>query len=42
MVVDPGLELIIKKRGMEPQGGGEVTLNCPNIKQLKPIMVWVS
>ncbi|XP_075228720.1 putative RNA 3'-terminal phosphate cyclase-like protein isoform X2 [Lycorma delicatula] len=39
MVVDPGLELIIKKRGMEPQGGGEVTLNCPNIKQLKPIML---
>lgn len=39
LVVDPGLDLTVKKRGMEPEGGGEVVLVCPTIRQLKPILV---
>ncbi|RZF44523.1 hypothetical protein LSTR_LSTR002296 [Laodelphax striatellus] len=39
MVIDPGLELTIKKRGVEPLGGGEVHFVCPSIKQLKPIQL---
>uniref|UniRef100_A0A1B6CPZ4 RNA 3'-terminal phosphate cyclase domain-containing protein n=1 Tax=Clastoptera arizonana TaxID=38151 RepID=A0A1B6CPZ4_9HEMI len=39
LVVDPGLNITVKKRGMEPEGGGEVNFVCPVIRQLKPILV---
>lgn len=37
LVISCDLSLVIKKRGMEPEGGGEVELNCPTIRQLKPV-----
>ncbi|KAL1457397.1 hypothetical protein WDU94_007634 [Cyamophila willieti] len=37
LVVDPGIELTVRKRGMEPEGGGEIFFNCPNIKSIKPV-----
>ncbi|KAL1129327.1 hypothetical protein AAG570_013856 [Ranatra chinensis] len=36
IVIDPGIKLDIIKRGMEPEGGGEVHFVCPVLK-LKPI-----
>lgn len=39
LVVDDGLELKITKRGMAPEGGGEVLFKCPVRKQLKPIQL---
>ena len=39
LVVDDGLELKITKRGMAPEGGGEVLFNCPVRRQLKPIQL---
>ncbi|PSN55155.1 RNA 3'-terminal phosphate cyclase-like protein [Blattella germanica] len=39
LVVDDGLELKITKRGMAPEGGGEVVFKCPVRKQLKPIQL---
>ena len=33
------VDIIIKKRAVEPNGGGEIEFNCPNIKQLKPVQV---
>lgn len=39
LIVDDGLELKINKRGMAPEGGGEVLFRCPNRKQLKPLVV---
>lgn len=38
-VEDPGLELKIVKRGARPQGGGEVHLRVPFVKQLQPIQL---
>ncbi|KAK3924900.1 putative RNA 3'-terminal phosphate cyclase-like protein [Frankliniella fusca] len=38
LLVDDGMELKINKRGMAPEGGGEVLFRCPNRKQLKPIV----
>lgn len=35
--VDSGLELKIVRRGAPPLGGGQVVLQCPIVKQLKPI-----
>jgi|ERR1712216_234572 len=35
--VEDGLEFKIKKRGAPPEGGGEVLLKCPVVKELKPI-----
>ena len=39
LVVDDGFELKITKRGMAPEGGGEVKFKCPVRKQLKPIQL---
>jgi len=39
LVVDDGLELKITKRGMAPEGGGEVVFKCPVRRQLKPIQL---
>lgn len=39
MMTGENVELIIKKRAVEPLGGGEITLSIPNIKQLKPVQV---
>lgn len=39
MLAGESVELIIKKRAVEPLGGGEITLSIPNIKQLKPVQV---
>ncbi|CAH1400134.1 unnamed protein product [Nezara viridula] len=38
IVVDPGIDFKINKRGLEPDGGGEITFTCPSLK-LKPIQV---
>ncbi|XP_014248342.1 probable RNA 3'-terminal phosphate cyclase-like protein [Cimex lectularius] len=38
IVVDPGIEMQIKKRGMEPEGGGEIYFHCPIVK-LKAIQM---
>jgi RNA 3'-terminal phosphate cyclase-like protein len=37
LIVDEGLELKVNKRGMMPNGGGEVTFTCPVRKNLKAI-----
>ncbi|XP_066994846.2 RNA 3'-terminal phosphate cyclase-like protein [Anabrus simplex] len=37
LLVDDGLEFKITKRGMAPEGGGEIIFKCPVRKQLKPI-----
>ncbi|KAK7794793.1 hypothetical protein R5R35_004132 [Gryllus longicercus] len=37
LLVDDGLEFKITKRGMAPEGGGEVIFKCPIRKQLKSI-----
>jgi len=39
LVVNDGLALNITKRGMAPEGGGEVVFKCPVRKQLKPIQL---
>lgn len=39
LLVDDGLELKITKRGMAPEGGGEVVFKCPVRRQLKPIQL---
>ncbi|XP_069700303.1 RNA 3'-terminal phosphate cyclase-like protein [Periplaneta americana] len=39
LVVDDGLELKVTKRGMAPEGGGEVIFKCPIRKQLKAIQL---
>lgn len=41
LVVDDGLDLKINKRGMAPEGGGEVHFRCPNRKQLRPLVVGI-
>lgn len=38
LVVDDGLDLKINRRGMAPEGGGEVHFRCPNRKQLRPLV----
>ncbi|XP_063238044.1 RNA 3'-terminal phosphate cyclase-like protein [Bacillus rossius redtenbacheri] len=37
IVVDDGLELKVKKRGMAPEGGGEVVFKCPARRTLRPV-----
>ncbi|XP_058444494.1 probable RNA 3'-terminal phosphate cyclase-like protein [Malaya genurostris] len=37
LLVDEGLELVIRKRGLMPAGGGEVGFKCPVRKTLKAI-----
>lgn len=37
LVVDEGLELKIKQRGLKPLGGGEVLFKCPVRKVLKSV-----
>lgn len=37
LVVDEGLELKIKQRGMRPLGGGEITFKCPVRKTLRSL-----
>uniref|UniRef100_A0A069DTM7 Putative rna 3'-terminal phosphate cyclase n=1 Tax=Panstrongylus megistus TaxID=65343 RepID=A0A069DTM7_9HEMI len=32
IVIDPGIEFQIKKRGVEPEGGGEIYFHCPKVK----------
>ncbi|KAK9502537.1 hypothetical protein O3M35_011302 [Rhynocoris fuscipes] len=32
IVIDPGIEFKIKKRGVEPEGGGEIYFHCPKLK----------
>lgn len=39
LVVDDGLSLKVVKRGMAPEGGGQVEFRCPTRKSLKPIQV---
>jgi len=39
LVVDDGLELNIVRRGMPPEGGGEIRLRCPIRKEMRPIVV---
>lgn len=39
LVISSDLTLVINKRGMEPEGGGEVVLNCPAVRQLRPVQV---
>jgi 18S rRNA biogenesis protein RCL1 len=39
LVVDDGLELKITKRGMAPEGGGEVVFKCPVRRHLKPVQL---
>ncbi|XP_017772592.1 PREDICTED: probable RNA 3'-terminal phosphate cyclase-like protein [Nicrophorus vespilloides] len=36
---DEDLNLTIKKRGMQPLGGGEVVLRCPVRRQLRPVQL---
>uniref|UniRef100_A0A146KSI4 Putative RNA 3'-terminal phosphate cyclase-like protein n=1 Tax=Lygus hesperus TaxID=30085 RepID=A0A146KSI4_LYGHE len=38
IVVDPGIEFHIKKRGLEPDGGGEVHVHFPKLK-LKAVQI---
>lgn len=35
--VDEGIELKVNKRGAPPLGGGEVTVQCPVVRTLKPL-----
>jgi len=35
--IEDGLELRVIKRGARPDGGGEVQLVCPVVRELKPI-----
>lgn len=37
LVVDEGLELKVKQRGLRPLGGGEVTFKCPVRKTLRSL-----
>lgn len=37
LVVDDGLELKVKKRGLPPLGGGEIIFNCPVRKTLRSL-----
>lgn len=37
LVVDDGLELKVKQRGLRPLGGGEVTFKCPVRKVLRSL-----
>lgn len=39
IVVDDGLELKIKQRGLRPNGGGEVLFKCPVRKSLKSVQL---
>lgn len=39
LVVDDGLELKVKQRGLRPLGGGEVLLKCPVRKALKSVQL---
>lgn len=39
LIVDEGLELIIRKRGLMPDGGGEVVLKCPVRRTLKAMQI---
>lgn len=39
MFIGEDVELVIKKRAVEPNGGGEIVFSVPNIKQLKPVQV---
>lgn len=39
ILVDDGLVLKIIKRGMAPEGGGQVEFQCPSKKQLKSVQV---
>lgn len=35
--IDKGLELRVVKRGARPDGGGEVELVCPTVRELTPV-----
>lgn len=37
LIVDDGLELKVKQRGLRPLGGGEVTFKCPVKKTLRSL-----
>lgn len=37
--IDEGLLLKVKKRGAPPLGGGEVSFNCPTVRQLRPVQI---
>ncbi|XP_065203300.1 RNA 3'-terminal phosphate cyclase-like protein [Planococcus citri] len=39
MYIPDEIEFNIKKRGVQPNGGGEIYFNCPNIKKLKAVQV---
>lgn len=39
MYIPDDIEMNITKRGVQPNGGGEIRLNIPNIKKLKAIQV---
>lgn len=39
LVVDDGLELKIKQRGLKPNGGGEIVFKCPVRKSLKTVQL---
>lgn len=39
LVVDDGLELKVKQRGLRPLGGGEVTFKCPVRKTLRSLQL---
>ena len=35
--VEEGLELLVKRRGARPLGGGEVVLRVPVLRQMPPV-----
>lgn len=39
LVVDDGLSLKVVKRGMAPEGGGQVEFTCPARKSLRSVQV---
>lgn len=42
LIVDEGLELKVKQRGLRPDGGGEITFKCPVRKVLRSVQVYKS
>eukprot|EP00455_Lapot_gusevi_P000512 TRINITY_DN10232_c0_g1_i5.p1 TRINITY_DN10232_c0_g1~~TRINITY_DN10232_c0_g1_i5.p1 ORF type:complete len:223 (-),score=11.21 TRINITY_DN10232_c0_g1_i5:35-703(-) len=37
--IEEGLDIKIKKRGCAPMGGGEVSVSCPIVRELKPVQL---
>lgn len=37
--IEENLSIKILKRGCPPEGGGEVLFTCPNVRQLRPVML---